>query len=71
MTGGQPLASGDRVELSAVPDGYRRFTLNAGDLGTVELVDSLGTIHVRWDSGARIGIIAESAGLIRRIGGPS
>jgi len=69
MSGGQPagpLARGDRVELTAVPDGYARFALRAGDLGTVELVDSLGTIHVRWDGGMRVGITAELAPLVRR-----
>lgn len=58
---------GDRVELTVVTDDYLRYALNAGDRGTVEFTDSLGTIHVRWDSGARIGIIAESIGLIRKI----
>ena len=62
---------GDRVELTAVTDDYQRFALKIGDCGTVDLIDSLATVHVRWDSGARVGIIAESAGLIRKIGGPS
>jgi hypothetical protein len=60
---------GDRVELTAVTDDYLRFAFKIGDRGTVEMTDSLATVHVRWDSGARIGITAESAGLIRKIGG--
>jgi hypothetical protein len=52
----------------AVTDDYQRFALTPGDTGTVDFTDSLGTGHIRWDSGARIGITAESAGLIRKIG---
>ena len=58
--------AGDRVELTAVSDDYRQFALTAGDQGSVEFTDSLGTIHIRWDSGRRIGIISEAAGLIRK-----
>jgi len=62
-----PLARGDRVELAGrLPDGYSTAALGAGDTGTVEVTDSLGTVHVRWDSGARVGIVAELANLVRR-----
>jgi hypothetical protein len=61
------LNRGDRVELTGVPDDYLRFALAAGEQGTVESTDSLGTIHVAWDNGARVGIIAEAADMIRRI----
>jgi len=62
-----PLARDDRVELAGrLPDGYSTAALGAGDTGTVELTDSLGTIHVRWDSGARVGITADLASLVRR-----
>jgi hypothetical protein len=60
------LARGDRVKLTADPPDYGRFALAAGDRGVVEFIDSLGTIHVRWQSGARVGIIAEVSGLLRR-----
>src|SRR5258708_33564639 len=63
---GQALLPGDRAELVAVSGDYLRFALTAGDHGTVEFTDSLGTIHIRWDSGARIGIIAEARAMIRR-----
>jgi hypothetical protein len=43
----------------------RPFALAAGDRGTVEFTDSLGTVHVRWDSGQRIGILAQERHLIR------
>jgi hypothetical protein len=58
---------GDRVELVAVSDDDARFGLTAGDCGTVEFTDSLGTVHVRWDSGARVGILAAERDLIRSI----
>jgi len=38
---------GDRVELTAVTDDYQRFALKIGDCGTVDLIDSLATVHVR------------------------
>jgi hypothetical protein len=60
---------GDRVELTATTDDYRRFKLSAGDLGTVEFTDSLGTIHIWWDSASkRVGITSEDASLIRPVG---
>ena len=62
------LASGDRVALTAEPPEYASYALAAGDQGTVEFVDSLGTVHIRWTSGARVGIIAELAHLLRKTG---
>jgi hypothetical protein len=59
---------GDRVELTAATDDYRRFKLSAGDLGTVRFTDSLDTVHVMWDCGKRVGIIAEDKELIRTVG---
>ena len=63
------LNPGDHVELAVVADGYRRLARTPGECGTAEFTDSLGTVHVRWDSGARIGIVAEAASLIRKTGG--
>jgi len=57
----------DRVELIAVTADSARFGLTAGDTGTVEFTDSLGTVHVRWDSGRRVGITASERDLIRSI----
>jgi hypothetical protein len=59
---------GDRIELIAVSDNYLGFALTVGERGIVEFTDSLATVHVRWDSGARAGILVEAAGLIRRAG---
>ena len=43
---------GDRVRLVRCDDEWTR--LNPGTLGTVSFVDDLGTVHVQWDSGARL-----------------
>lgn len=59
------FALGDRVELVDVPPSYLRFAIAASERGTVEFTDSLGTVHVKWDSGARCGIIAEVTDMIR------
>lgn len=61
------LLRGERVKLIELPEnsGYDVYGLSAGDEGIVELVDSLGTTHVWWDKGQRIGILAEHCKLIR------
>jgi len=46
---------GDRVELVFTSDTYT--SLKPGDKGTITLIDSLGTIHVKWDNGSSLGII--------------
>lgn len=48
---------GDRVEFLGFgePDPYTN--LSPGDLGTVQLVDHVGTIHVLWDGGCRLGMV--------------
>ena len=66
-TGRSRFRHGQRVELAAVTYGYARFGPTAGQRGTVEFTDSLGTVHVIWDSGTRFGIIAEDAELLRAI----
>lgn len=49
---------GRRVRLLAAPDDpYTR--LQAGDVGTVIHVDSLDTIHVRWDKGGTLGLVPD------------
>ncbi len=46
---------GDRVRLVRCSDSYTR--LEPGTLGTVDLVDDAGTVHVSWDSGQRLGLV--------------
>lgn len=48
--------AGTRIELISLEDPYNR-KLGEGDLGTVNHVDDVGTIHVDWDCGSRLGLI--------------
>ncbi|WP_432983184.1 DUF4314 domain-containing protein [Dactylosporangium sp. CA-233914] len=51
-----PLAkAGDRVTLIRCSDPYT--AIKPGTLGTVTLVDSAGTTHVRWDNGIQLGLV--------------
>lgn len=43
------------MELDHTSDPYTR--LRPGARGTVLFLDSLGSIHVRWDQGATLGLI--------------
>lgn len=46
---------GDRIKLVSTTD---KFTnLKPGDLGTVRLVDGIGTVHIDWDNGSGLGMI--------------
>lgn len=49
------IATGSRIRFVSSSDPYT--TLSYGDEGTVELVDSLGTVHVQWDNGSTLGMI--------------
>ena len=33
-------------------------TVPAGTTGTVDSIDDVGTVHVRWDNGSRLGLTA-------------
>lgn len=44
---------GCRVELVQMDD---RHAPPIGTLGTVVLVDDIGTIHINWDTGSRLGV---------------
>lgn len=46
---------GSRVKLIKLEDPYRNIP--EGTKGTVDSVDDIGTIHVRWDDGSRLGIV--------------
>ena len=45
---------GKRIRLVRCNDPYTR--LQPGTLGTVVLVDSVGTVHVSWDDGSSLGL---------------
>jgi len=46
---------GCRIELVCMKDHYSK--LKPGDRGSVMFIDSIGTIHMRWDSGSTLGLI--------------
>ena len=46
--------AGARVELDYMNDPWSKLT--TGDRGTVRVVDDMGTIHVDWDRGSRLGV---------------
>lgn len=50
-------AVGDRVRLVRCNDEFTR--LRPGELGTVRLIDAVGTVHVNWDSGSKLGLVLE------------
>lgn len=47
---------GKRIKCIHMMDEY---PVLSGELGTVDCVDDMGTIHVNWDNGRRIGLIPE------------
>jgi hypothetical protein len=55
MTYQQDARVGRRVRLIRCTDEHTR--LQPGALGTVSFVDSLGTLHVRWDDGHSLGLV--------------
>lgn len=49
------VEKGTRVRLIRCNDQYTK--LRPGEKGTVSCIDALGTVHVHWDSGSRLGLI--------------
>jgi len=52
---------GDRVRLVRMNDPWTRIT--KGTEGTVRFVDDMGTVHVRWDDGSALGLVADDGDL--------
>lgn len=50
-----PAKRGDRVRLVHCADPYTAVV--PGTLGTVTLIDSLGTTHILWDTGVQLGLV--------------
>lgn len=51
---------GCRVRLVRLAeDGGFQETLQSGEEGTVQHVDSMGTVHVLWDDGRSLGALPE------------
>lgn len=56
LTGsGRATEKGTRVKL--IHMGNDPMPVPDGTLGTVEHIDDIGTIHVRWDNGRTLGLI--------------
>lgn len=51
--------TGDRVRLVCCTDLFTQ--LEPGTLGTIRFIDDMGTVHVNWDDGSKLGMI-ESEG---------
>jgi len=49
---------GKRVRLVHCTDEHTR--IQPGTEGEVRFVDSLGTVHVHWDDGSRLGMVEEA-----------
>jgi len=49
--------AGRGVRLISCGDRWTRTRTRPGRTGTVEFVDSLGIVHVRWDSGPSLGLV--------------
>jgi hypothetical protein len=60
------VKKGDRVRLVRCTDTYTK--LEPGALGTVVYVDGLGTVHVDWDSGSKLGLIEEAGDRCVKVG---
>lgn len=50
-------AKGDRVRFLGFGEPDPCSCLRVGAKGTVSTVDDLGTVHVDWDDGGRLGMV--------------
>lgn len=46
---------GTRIELIKCDDPWSK--LKPGDQGVINDIDGIGTVHINWDSGSRLGLI--------------
>ena len=46
---------GARVKLHQLNDPHTK--IESGTFGTVSMVDDVGTVHVDWESGQRLGLV--------------
>ena len=51
----QKYPKGTRIMLNSMDDPHH--PVPSGTLGTVETVDDIGTIHMKWDNGQSLGLI--------------
>ncbi|MPM18896.1 hypothetical protein SDC9_65314 [bioreactor metagenome] len=46
---------GTRIELISMNDPYS--SIEPGTKGTVENIDDIGTLHMKWDNGRTLGVV--------------
>lgn len=51
----QRYPAGTRIEINNMDDPYA--PIQSGTRGTVDFVDDIGTVHIKWDDGRALGII--------------
>lgn len=51
----QQFPKGTRIRLGRMDDSFNHIP--PGTIGTVELIDDIGTIHCAWDNGSTLGLI--------------
>lgn len=57
---------GDRVRLLNMESDY--YLIPRGAEGTVEMVDDIGSIHVKWDNGMEVAVLNVSGEAVEKIG---
>jgi hypothetical protein len=46
---------GKRIQLIYTSDPYANLPF--GECGTIKFVDDMGTLHVQWDNGCKLGLL--------------
>lgn len=46
---------GTRIEIISMNDPYS--SIESGTKGTIERVDDIGTLHMKWDNGRTLGVV--------------
>jgi len=56
---------GDRVKLLNMESEY--YLVPEGTLGTVDMVDDIGSVHVKWDDGSEVAVLNITGDAIEKI----
>lgn len=46
---------GTRIQLNEMQDAFSNVP--SGTMGTIDIIDDAGTLHVKWDNGSRLGLV--------------